>query len=492
MPARFMLPILAAAALVSWNAPAAPKEAPASDFEYKRDGKSVTLTKYKGNASELIIPEKIDKFTVTELGEKLFEKNTSLVRVSIPDTATRLGESVFDGCTNLESVKMSKNIERMGTASFRGCSKLTEISFPKKLAVGIWMFNGSDSLGTLITGDGAQLLRIGMDIHEYTVPASVRDVERCSFENAPIERVVFEEGTVHLRRGAFYNCRKLTSVTLPQTLASIQHGAFAYCVSLAEVIFMGNCPTAEDSLFKGSAKVTVYYNPSAKGWKPDGDGKWAEYGVPLVPLDKAKLAKLKLPPPKLAAPAPAVAAPAAAPAPQAVAIQPPANTMPAAEFDALYAEKLPLFPPALQKLHTIFTNETAKIDLDRVRGHAAALEEYATKVDKLPAFFAQKVDLEGVKAAKAAKELTFRGEVDTSDARPELAALAAAYAKRCAAADAKAADAVVALAGKYINALTASLRELLQKKDLPTAELYKLEIDSADRARYAAQTGKRN
>ena len=169
----------------------------------------------------------------------------------------------------------------------------------------------------------------------------------------------------------------------------------------------------------------------------------------------------------------------------------PGNTMPAAAFDALYAEKFPQFPPALLKLHTIFTNETVKIDLDRVRGHAAALGDYAANLNKLTPVFIQKADLEGVKAVEAARELTFRGEVDTSGACPEIAALVAAYAKRCAAADAKAADALAALTVKYINVLTASLRELLQKKDLQTAELYKLEIDAADRARYATQTGKR-
>ena len=43
------------------------------------------------------------------------------------------------------------------------------------------------------------------------------------------------------------------------------------------------------------------------------------------------------------------------------------------------------------------------------------------------------------------------------------------------------------LVGKYINALNANVRDLLMKKDIPTAELYKLEADAADRARHAAQ-----
>ena len=484
MTARHLLPILAAAAFASWVAPAAPAEAPASDFEYTIQNGGVTLTQYKGKARDLVIPETIENDPVTELGEKLFEKNASLVRVSIPDTVTKIENHAFARCPNLESVKMSENIERIGHGSFQDCRKLKEIAFPKALSVGLWPLIGCDSLGTIVTGDGTQLLWIGASVRgEYTVPSSVRDVQQ-SVSGSQVKRVVFEEGTTRILHVAFKWCHNLESVTLPQTLEEVKDAAFEKNRSLKEVIFMGDCPRTGTKLFNESSNVTVYYNPSAQGWEPDDRGKWAEHGVPLRPLTKAKLAALKLPPAKPATPAPAVAE---TPAPQSSI----ANPMPAAEFDALYAEKLPQFPPALQKLHAIFTNETAKLDLDRVRGHAAALEDYAVNLDRLTPVFVQKADLDGVKAVDAAKELTYKGEVDTSGIRPEIAALAATYAKRCAAANAKAADALVALTGKYTKALTANLRELLQKKDLPTAELYKLEIDAADRARHAAQTGKR-
>ena len=492
MQTRSTLPLLAAAAvLIAWGAPAAPDEAPASDFEYKMQDGAVKLTKYKGKARNLVIPEKIENAPVTELGESMFHGNTSLVRVSIPDTVTKIENYAFGDCLNLESVKMSKNLETLVYASFYRCPKLKEISFSKRIAhLGTVIFRHCGSLDTLITDDGEQLLKVGRDVRDkYTVPASIREVVVNAFSGSQVKRVVFEEGTTHIQRSAFSDCGNLTSLTLPKTLEVIGDGAFDCGPSLKEVIFLGDCPANGKDLFKGSPNVTVYYNPSAQDWEPDAGGKWAGQGVPLRPLDKAKLAALKLPPP------PPAAAPAVAAAPQSSIANrqsPIANPMPAAEFDALYAEKSPQFPPALQRLHGIFTNETTKIDLDRVRGHAAALGDYAAGLDRLPALYAQKADVDGVVAAKAAKELTFRGEVDTSGARPEIAALAAAYSKRCAAADAKAADALAALASKYINALNANVRDLLMKNDLQTASLYKLETDAADRARYAAQTGKSN
>jgi formylglycine-generating enzyme required for sulfatase activity len=167
---------------------------------------------------------------------------------------------------------------------------------------------------------------------------------------------------------------------------------------------------------------------------------------------------------------------------------PPANTMPTDVFDALYAEKFADFPPALKKLHATYTNEVSKLENARTFGYAAALEEYSAGLARLPAVFAQKADVEGVRAVQAAKEKTYGGDIDTESDKPELVALAAAYTKRRAAADAKADDALVTLIGKYINALNANVRDFLQKNDLATAELYKLEADAADRTRHATQT----
>ena len=318
MTARHLPSLLAAAAvLIAWGAPAAPAEAPASDFEHTMQDGAATLTKYKGKARNLTIPEKIENAPVTELGADLFKDKTSLVRVSIPDTVTKIGNRAFADCLNLESVKMSKNIEHIGHGIFACCRKLKDISFPKRLAsTDVVVFIANDSLGTLITGDGEQLLWVGADVRDkYTVPASVREIAPHVFYGTQVKRIIVEEGTTHIQRSAFDCCGNLASVTLPQTLEVIGDNAFSRCKSLKEVIFLGDYPANGKDLFRESPSVTVYYNPTAQDWEPDAGGKWAGHGVPLVPLDKAKLASLKLPPAKPGTPPPSASLPAA-PAPQ--------------------------------------------------------------------------------------------------------------------------------------------------------------------------------
>ena len=261
MTARHLPSILAVAAFVSWNALAAPAEAPASDFGYTIKDKKVTLTKYTGDATELLIPEKIEKYPVTELGEKLFEGNASLVRVSIPDTVTWIGNVCFYNCSSLESFKLPKNLYGIGFGCFHGCAKLKDLSFPKRIRVFGALFSYCHSLGTLITGDGIQLLKISADVREYTVPASIREVAAGALGSQQIESVIFEKGTTHIGLHAFNNSKNLISVTLPKTLEAIR-AAFQECPSLTEVIFMGDCPKTDKDLFKGTPDVTVYYNPS--------------------------------------------------------------------------------------------------------------------------------------------------------------------------------------------------------------------------------------
>ena len=287
-------------AMSAMTATAAPKEAPASDFGYTIQGGEVTLTKYKGKTRDLIIPEKIEDCPVTEFERDLFKENESLVRVSIPNTVVVIGDNVFHGCYNLESVKMSENITSLGFSCFRYCGKLKEISFPKRISILPWAFAGCDSLGTLITGDGEQLLWGGANVREYTTPSSIREAAPSAFDGcSQIKRVVFNEGVAYIEGNTFAVCKNLVSVTLPQTLVGIRGKEVFYeCSSLKEVIFMGDCPVIdENNLFKNSPNVVVYYNPSAQGWEPDKRGRWEEFDVPLRPLDKSKIAS-KTPQPK--------------------------------------------------------------------------------------------------------------------------------------------------------------------------------------------------
>ena len=84
------------------------------DFVFKKiDGtNNLALIEYTGNASSITVPGSVDGMIVTEIGlsplpegEKgVFEGNTTLISVELPNSITAIREKAFKGCTNLSSM----------------------------------------------------------------------------------------------------------------------------------------------------------------------------------------------------------------------------------------------------------------------------------------------------------------------------------------------------------------------------------------------------
>ena len=84
------------------------------DFVFKMidDTNNLTLIEYMGNASSITVPGSIDGMTVTEIGVSplgdgetgVFEGNTTLTSITLPNSITAIREKAFKGCTNLSSM----------------------------------------------------------------------------------------------------------------------------------------------------------------------------------------------------------------------------------------------------------------------------------------------------------------------------------------------------------------------------------------------------
>lgn len=85
------------------------------DFTYSvLPDNTAQITGYSGTAANLIVPDKLDGYTVTEIGKLCFSGNITLVSLKLPDTVTRIGTRAFAYCTNLASINYPLHLESAG------------------------------------------------------------------------------------------------------------------------------------------------------------------------------------------------------------------------------------------------------------------------------------------------------------------------------------------------------------------------------------------
>lgn len=100
------------------------KETASTDFTFS-DG---VITKYKGNAEIVVIPEYINGVKVTRVAKDAFKGNTTLKRLVLPKSLISLDDYSFENCTNLSEVVFFDSLINVTDNAFRGSSKISTIT----------------------------------------------------------------------------------------------------------------------------------------------------------------------------------------------------------------------------------------------------------------------------------------------------------------------------------------------------------------------------
>lgn len=105
-------------------------------FEYKINANdTVTLNKYTGSETVVVIPQTIEGKTVTEIGSLAFDSMDRITSVSIPETVTTIGAKAFYGCTSISTITIPETVTSIGTSAFYGWSSSQEIILAGRKAI---------------------------------------------------------------------------------------------------------------------------------------------------------------------------------------------------------------------------------------------------------------------------------------------------------------------------------------------------------------------
>lgn len=161
---------------------------------------------------ELVIPDTLGGYPVTAISGDAFRNCTGLTSVTIPEGVTSIGGSAFSGCTGLTNVTIPEGVTIIGGGAFYGCTSLTSVTIPDSVTtIGATAFSGTALYkdesnwedGALYIGNA--LIEVGKGL---------------------TGNFVVKKDTRVVADNAFYDCTRLTSVTIPVSLTSIGNSAF--------------------------------------------------------------------------------------------------------------------------------------------------------------------------------------------------------------------------------------------------------------------------
>ena len=220
-------------------------------WEYSLDDdKNATITAYNGYSSSLVIPTKIDGYTVTKIGSSAFEYNTRLVMVVIPDSVTEIGAWAFSGCKNLSSVTLSKGVVDLQLKAFSECTKLTSIIIPKSLEKCDGAFSGN-----------GPFYKSGLS--EVKFENGIKAIPDYLFAGATaLETIAIPDTVTSVGSYSFSECSALKNVTIPDSVTNIKNGAFNECISLETITLPESIKTLGDYAFDGCTLLSAIKFPS--------------------------------------------------------------------------------------------------------------------------------------------------------------------------------------------------------------------------------------
>lgn len=202
--------------------------------------KTVTITKYTGTESTVILPSTINSWPVTKIGEDAFQDNTTITSVTIPANVTEIGSNAFADCTNLTSVTYGGDWSNLTIQS--GNPAVED-------AVNAQLFD------FVFTPDNtAVIVRYKGTAADVTIPSHYKGkpvtmIDHAAFHNSAVTSVTIPDSVTSIPDDAFAFCSQLTNISIPNSVTFIGFSAFNSCTSLKSITLPSSLSTIQSSAF---------------------------------------------------------------------------------------------------------------------------------------------------------------------------------------------------------------------------------------------------
>ena len=248
---------------------------------------SVTTVEYSAFEGCTKVTEVTISNSLTNLNSSTFKNMTALKTVTFNATSSlnKIYYDAFADCTSLTSITLPKSLTDFNTSAFSGCTSLKSVN----IEAGNTVYKSTDGIvykvsdGSLYfkpagnSSDPVKPKKTYYDSSDYrneknkkivTIPKEVTVIKADAFSGASeLTTIKFASGSklTTIESKAFYNCKKLKSITLPGTVTSIGNQAFYSCYALTKVNLPAGLTTiGEDAYRYCSGIKTVKFGSKIK------------------------------------------------------------------------------------------------------------------------------------------------------------------------------------------------------------------------------------
>lgn len=139
-------------------------------YKKQEDG-TLIITSYKGTSTDVRVPERIGKSTVTAIGEGAFSGGSGLcggrvttyasyeqqkarrtiTKITLPESVTFIGNGAFADMTSLTDINIPESVTEIGDVAFYQCVSLEKIALPNTIKhIGEYAFRSCDKLTAVV------------------------------------------------------------------------------------------------------------------------------------------------------------------------------------------------------------------------------------------------------------------------------------------------------------------------------------------------------
>lgn len=202
--------------------------------------KEVIITGVRTTQKNILLPDELDGYRVSDIGHGVFEDNETIEHVTLPKQLIYIRERAFHNCINLKSVDFPKTLRILEEDCFLNCTSLQEITLLNDMTTILHRaFKGCTQLIKInMPGTSCYICTGAFDDTAFLNEESNWDngvlyVGSCLIMAKGVKNTYkVREGTTSIASYAFADNIELLEIILPDSVKEIGYLAFEHCDSL--------------------------------------------------------------------------------------------------------------------------------------------------------------------------------------------------------------------------------------------------------------------